>query len=108
MLPLLPNFDFNQCFDSLQYFIENNVKNEKINTAMKFVYENIYENDKNLGSIKDDNHEIIDKDENGLYIKIKKEDILEVRNYFTSIKMEDNADFVDLCNKKTWDQVDIN
>ena len=40
--------------------------------------------------------------------KVKKEDIIEVRNYFKSIKMEKEDDFIDLCNKKTWDQADIN
>ena len=108
VLPLLPNFDFDQCFDSLEYFIENNTKNNIINTAMNYVYEKIYKEDKNLGSIKDVNHEIIDNDENGIYIKIKKEDILDVRNYFKSIKMKNNDDFIDLCNKKTWDQADMN
>ena len=108
MLSLLPNFDFNQTFDSLEYFIENNAKNNKINTAMKYVYENIYEKDNNLGTIKDDKHEIIDNNENGIYFKIKKDDISDVRNYFKNIKMQNNDDFVDLCNKKTWDKADKN
>ena len=75
---------------------------------MKYVYENIYVNDNNLEKIKDENHEIIENNENGVYIKIKKGDIIEVRNYFKSIKMEKEDDFIDLCNKKTWDQADIN
>lgn len=108
LLPLLPNFDFEQCFNSLEYFIDNNAKNEQIKKAMKYVYENIYVNDNNLEKIKDENHEIIENNENGVYIKIKKEDIIEVRNYFKSIKMEKEDDFIDLCNKKTWDQADIN
>ena len=108
LLPLLPNFDFDQCFNSLEYFIDNNAKNEQIKKAMKYVYENIYVNDNNLEKIKDENHEIIENNENGVYIKIKKEDIIEVRNYFKSIKMEKEDDFIDLCNKKTWDQADIN
>ena len=108
LLPLLPNFDFEQCFNSLEYFIDNNAKNEQIKKAMKYVYENIYVNDNNLEKIKDENHEIIENNENGVYIKIKKEDIIEVRNYFKSIKMENEDDFIDLCNKKTWDQADIN
>ena len=105
LLPLLPNFDFDQCFNSLEYFIDNNAKIKK---AMKYVYENIYINDDNLEKIKDENHEIIENNENGVYIKIKKEDIIEIRNYFKSIKMENEDDFIDLCNKKTWDQADIN
>ena len=108
LLPLLPNFDFDQCFNSLEYFIDNNAKNEQIKKAMKYVYENIYINDDNLEKIKDENHEIIENNENGVYIKIKKEDIIEIRNYFKSIKMENEDDFIDLCNKKTWDQADIN
>ena len=108
LLPLLPNFDFDQCFNSLEYFIDNNAKNEQIKKAMKYVYENIYVNDNNLEKIKDENHEIIENNENGVYIKIKKEDIKEVRNYFKGIKMKNEDDFIDLCNKKTWDQADIN
>ena len=108
LLPLLPNFDFDQCFNSLEYFIDNNAKNEQIKKAMKYVYENIYFNDNNLEKIKDENHEIIEKNENGVYIKIKKEDIREVRNYFKSIKMENEDDFIDLCNNKTWDLSDKN
>ena len=75
---------------------------------MKYVYENIYVNDNNLEKIKDENHEIIENNENGVYIKIKKEDIIEVRNYFKGIKMKNEDDFIDLCNKKTWDLADIN
>ena len=108
LLPLLPNFDFEQCFNSLEYFIDNNAKNEQIKKAMKYVYENIYVNDNNLEKIKDENHEIIENNENGVYIKIKKEDIIEIRNYFKSIKMENEDDFIDLSNNKTWDQADIN
>ena len=108
LLPLLPNFDFDQCFNSLEYFIDNNAKNEQIKKEMKYVYENIYINDDNLEKIKDENHEIIENNENGVYIKIKKEDIIEIRNYFKIIKMENEDDFIDLCNKKTWDQADIN
>ena len=108
LLPLLPNFDFDQCFNSLEYFIDNNAKNEQIKKAMKYVYENIYVNDNNLEKIKDENHEIIEKNENGVYIRIKKEDIREVRNYFKSIKMENEDDFIDLCNNKTWDLSDKN
>ena len=59
LLPLLPNFDFDQCFNSLEYFIDNNAKNEQIKKAMKYVYENIYFNDNNLEKIKDENHEIM-------------------------------------------------
>ena len=108
LLPLLPNFDFEQCFNSLEYFIDNNAKNEQIKKAMKYVYENIYVNDNNLEKIKDENHEIIENNENGIYIKIKKEDIIEVRNYFKSIKMEKEDDFIDLCNNKIWDLSDKN
>ena len=108
LLPLLPNFDFDQCFNSLEYFIDNNAKNEQIKKAMKYVYENIYVNDNNLEKIKDENHEIIENNENGIYIKIKKGDIKEVRNYFKGIKMKNEDDFIDLCNKKTWDLADIN
>ena len=78
---------------------------------MKFVYENIYEPDDKLGIIKDINHEIIENDETGVNIKIKKEDILEIRKYFKSIKIKNNdniSDFIDLCNNKVWDQADIN
>ena len=98
-LPLLPNFDFEQVFDSLVYFIENNTKNIQIKTALKFIYDNKYKRDNELGIIMDVNQEVIQNDEDGIKFKIKKEDIMEVKEYFKGVKVG-NDEFVDLYNKK--------
>ena len=99
LLPLLPNFDFEQVFDSLVYFIENNTKNIQIKTALKFIYDNKYKLDNELGIIMDVNQEVIQNDEDGIKIKIKKEDIMEIKEYFKGVKVR-NDEFVDLYNKK--------
>ena len=54
LLPLIPNLDFIQCFDSLKFFIENGTKNQQMKEALKFVYENHYKNDSELEEIKDE------------------------------------------------------
>ena len=103
LMPLIPGFDFDQCFDTLHFFIENNAKNDQIKKAMKIVYDEKYINDENLGSIKDINGEVIKKDENGIHILYKKEDLQAVRNYFQKLNIN-NESFVKLCNDKVWDK----
>ena len=114
-MPLIPSFEFDQCFDSLEYFIENSVKNEQVKAAMEFVYDEKYSKDEALMSIKESSKEtyeeyqngikerVIYKDENGVNIKIDKSDLEQVRNYFKNISI-DKESFVDLCNNKIWDQ----
>ena len=103
LMSLIPGFDFDQCFDILELFIENNAKNDQIKKAMEIVYDEKYINDENLGSIKDINGEVIKKDENGIHILYKKEDLKAVRNYFQNLNINDES-FVKLCNDKIWDK----
>ena len=70
LLPLLPNFDFDQCFNSLEYFIDNNAKNEQIKKAMKYVYE------KKVEEKKEENEKKVEekKEENDKKEEEKKEE----------------------------------
>jgi hypothetical protein len=103
LLPLIPSFDFDQCFNSLIYCIENTSKNKQMQTVMSIVYEQKYINDEDLESIRDDKEEVIKKDENGISFLINKNEIEYIRNYFKSIKIGDET-FAKKCNDKTWDQ----
>ena len=117
-VPLIPSFEFDQCFDSLEYFVENSIKNEQVKAAMEFVYDDKYCKDKELMSIKESSKEtsketqdktktgVIYKDENGININMDKNDLEQVRNYFKNIIIEEKP-FVDLCNNKTWDQEEL-
>ena len=105
LLSLIPGFDFDNCFDTIGYFIENSVKDEQVQTAMKFVYDSKYINDIGLELLKDTNKEVIKKDQNGISFLITKKDIEEVRNYFKNIKIN-NEPFTKICNDTLWDKDD--
>ena len=103
LMPLIPDFDFDQCFDTLEYFIENNAKNNQIKKAMEIVYDEKYIKDQNLGPIKDIEGEVISRDENGIHILYNKEDLKDIRTYFNGLTIGDKS-FVKLCNDKLWDR----
>lgn len=105
LLGLIPGFDYDECFDSLSFFVENNIKNEQLNKAMEIVYEKDYINDKGLKEIFDCDREVIRKNEDGIEILLNKNDIEEMRSYFKTIKLKDNdTSFVELCNNTIWDK----
>ena len=106
LLPLIPDFDFEQSFDTLEYYIENSINNNQIKAAMEIVYDEKYIKDDKLGPVKDSDNKVIKKGQNGIQILVDKKDIEEVKNYFKNIKI-DNKSFVKLCNDKLWDQEDL-
>ena len=103
LLPLIPNLDFIQCFDSLKFFIENGTKNQQMKEALKFVYENHYKNDSKLEEIKDEKGDAFVVDENGDFnFVISGKDIDDAKKYFQSLIVLKEP-FIDMCNKKLWD-----
>ena len=103
LLPLIPDFDFDQCFETLKYYVENSAHNKQLKKAMEIVYDEKYIKDEKLGPIRDDNGDVIKRDENGIHIEYKKEDLEEVRSHLKSINIE-NESFDKLCNDKLWDK----
>ena len=107
LLPLIPNLDFIQCFDSLKFFIENGTKNQQMKEALKFVYENHYKNDSELEEIKDEKGEAFVVDENGDFnFVICKKDVGDALEYFKSLVVLKKP-FIDMCNKKIWDKEEL-
>ena len=105
LIGLIPGFDYEECFDSLAYFIENNVKNPQLNKAMEIVYKKDYKDDQGLKEIKDNDGEVIHEIENRIEILMSKKDIEEIRNYFKTVPLkETTTSFVELCNNKNWDR----
>ena len=99
LLPLIPNLGYNQLFQALGYYIENNVNNSQIQEAMKFVYANDYIKDDDLKEIKDiDGESIVMKDEH-IEMLLTKEEINDVQTIFSQIN-----NFIMFCEKKTWDK----
>ena len=98
LLPLIPVSCYAQLFDSLSFYIENNMKDHQVQEVMKYVYINDYISDDELGKIKDDKEEAI-RLENG-YVKmlITKEEINNVKEIFSKID-----GFALDCDLKTWD-----
>ena len=86
LIGLIPVFDYEDCFDSLAYFIENNVKNTQLNKAMQIVYNKDYKDDQGLKEIKDDG-EVIHENENGIEILMDIKEIEEIRNYFKTVPL---------------------
>ena len=107
LLPLIPNLDFIQCFDSLKFFIENGTKNQQMKEVLKFVYENHYKNDSELEEIKDEKGDAFVLDENGDFnFVISKKDVEDALEYFKSLKMF-NKPFIDMCNNKLWGKEEL-
>ena len=107
LLPLIPNIDFIQCFDSLKFFIENGTKNEQMKEALKFVYENHYKNDSELEEIKDERGDAFVVDDNGDFnFVICKKDVEDALEYFKSLILF-NKSFIDMCNKKLWGKEEL-
>ena len=98
LLSLIPTMSYNQLFDILGFYVENNTKNPQIQKAMQYVYEREYINDPGLGKIKDLGKEAIIKQDDG-FIKmlITKEEISDVKLMFSKI-----MDFEKDCEMKTW------
>ena len=104
LLPLNPNLDFIQCFDSLKFFIENGTKKQQMKEALKFVYVNHYKNDSELEEIKDKKGDAFIADENGDFnFVISGKDIEDAKKYFQSLIVLKKP-FIDMCNKKLWDK----
>ena len=90
LLPLIPNLDFIQCFDSLKFFIENGTKNQQMKEAK-------------LEEIKDEKGDAFVVDENGDFnFVISGKDIEDAKKYFQSLIVLKEP-FIDMCNKKLWD-----
>ena len=98
LLSLIPTMSYNQLFDTLGFYVENNTKNPQIQKAMQYVYEREYINDPGLGKIKDlGNEAIIKQDDGFIKMLITKEEISDVKLMFSKI-----MDFEKDCEMKTW------
>ena len=105
ILPPFPGFNFSQCFESLGYFVDKGWENPQIQTIMKYVYDNMYKNDKGLENIYDADKIVIIPSDDIIKISLNKKDIENIKNYFENLKMElYNSSFADLCNQKIWDE----
>lgn len=98
LLSLLPPTSFDQLFESLSFYVENNAKDQQIQKVMKHVYENEYINDKELNDIKDDDKEVIQREnDESIKLQITKEEINKAKSIFLNIK-----DFALDCELKTY------
>ena len=99
ILLLIPTLGYNQLFQTLGFYIENNARNCQIQEAMRYVYFNDYIKDDELKEIKDVDGESIIMKEGNIEILLTKEEINEVKTMFSKIK-----NFNLFCEKKTWDK----
>ena len=99
LLPLISIFGYDQLFETLGFYIENNAKINQIQEAMKYIYNYDYINDSGLYSVKDEIGEAIIQENNNIKIILTKQEINDVKNIFSEIK-----DFETFCNIKTWDK----
>ena len=98
LLSIIPTMSYNQLFETLGFYVENNTKNPQIQKAMQYVYENEYKNDPELGKIKDlENEAIIKLNDGSIKMLMTKEEIIDVRVIFSKIE-----DFEKDCELKTW------
>ena len=106
LLSLIPPLGYDQIFQTLGNFIENNSKNPQLQEAMKFVYDTDYSRDDKLENIRDgegERAEAIVRDENSVKMLISINEINEVKAMFSTIKIKD-IEFSKLCDTKTWDE----
>ena len=99
LLPLIPILGYDQLFETLGFYIENNTKINQIQEVMKYIYNNDYKDDKELYSVKDETGEAIRLEGDKIKLILTKEEINDVKNIFSQIK-----DFKTLCSIKTWDK----
>lgn len=105
LLSLIPPLGYDQIFETLGNFIENNLKNPQLQEVMKFVYDTNYSNDDKLENIRDgigENAEAIVRDETSVRMLISTNEINEVKTIFSTIKIN-HIDFSKLCDIKTLD-----
>ena len=106
LLSLIPPLGYDQIFETLGNFIENNSKNPQLQEVMKFVYDTDYSNDDKLENIRDgvgENAEAIVRDETSVRMLISTNQINEVKTIFSTIKIN-HIDFSKLCDIKTLDE----
>lgn len=103
LLPLIPDYDFEECFNSLKFYVENSIKDKQIQNAMQIVYKDKYRNDGDLGQIFDSEGDVIKLDENGVRLIFNGDDIEQIKKYFNGLKINDEL-FINLCNEKIWDK----
>ena len=78
---------FEQLFETLSFYVENNTKNPLIQKVMKHVYENEYINDEELKEIKDTDYEAIKKEKDGsIQLLITMKEINDVKSIFLNIE----------------------
>ena len=99
LLPLIPILGYDQLFETLGFYIENNTKINQIQVAMKYIYNKHYKDDAELYSVKDETGEAIRLEGDKIKLILTKEEINDVKNIFSQIK-----DFKTLCSIKTWDK----
>lgn len=105
ILPLFPGFNFSQCFESLEYFVDKSLENPQVQIIMKYVYDNMYKNDSELENIYDENKIVIIPKDDRIKISLNKNDIKSVKNYFEKLELDIyNRPFAELCNEKSWDK----
>lgn len=86
--PLFPGFNFSQCFESLEYFVNKSSKNSQVQTIMKYVYDNLYQNEKGLENIYDNSKAVICPRGDIIEISLSKNDIENTKNYFENLKLD--------------------
>ena len=107
VMPLIPDMDFEQCFQSLIFYVENYYKNSQYQEAMKNMYIEKYINDDGLGPVKDSKKQVLKLDNDGVKILLSVDDIEEVKKYFEKIQIG-NSSFPEECNSKIWDKENEN
>ena len=92
LLSLIPLLGYNQIFETLENFIENNSKYPQLQEAMKFVYDTDYSKDDKLENISEGEGETVEaiiRDETSVRILISINEINEVKTMFSTIKIKD-------------------
>lgn len=101
-MPLFPGFDFNQCFESLKFFLENSSQKIEIQNVLKDVLKTF--NETVVGKHRNENIDEIISVNGGIKFLINKTDIEEMQKHLISIKLDGMFDFVDSCNNNNWSQ----
>ena len=99
---IFPGFDYNQWFESINYFTTNIIPNEQVQLLIKDVYNDNLKDSKIKIAV-DTDKEVIKIIDNKLSLLLTENDIQEVKNYFNTIKIG-NCSFEEWCNLTSWDK----
>ena len=100
-LKLIPGYTFDDKFNNLILFINSTIKDPQIQEAIKQNIEDYKLDTEIMNHIKYEDKNLFMENTSKFETILKEKDILDVKEFLMSIKVDDNS-FIKLCEEKKW------